>query len=100
MGQITQLLHHFLPDNVMMNEGVDDSYLSGFINAHVRGKVKFFEADMSKFDKSQNEICLEIECEFMRRLGVPTHVIEEWRFCHTETVLFNKKYGVRARVGV
>lgn len=82
-----------------MNEGVDDSYLSGHISQYVYGRCKFFECDMAKFDKSQNEICLEIECEFMRRLGVGEWVIEKWRECHINTKLFNKKYSISAKVG-
>lgn len=84
----------------MMNEGVDDAYISGFLNHHARGRVKFFECDISKYDKSQNEFCLELECLFMQKIGVPAEEVEIWRKVHTGTRLVSKKWGSSIKVGV
>lgn len=54
------LIHECLPDKVLINEGVTIEHMNGFITRQIQGvKCGFIEIDFSKFDKSQDDFCLE-----------------------------------------
>jgi len=61
-------------------------------------EFRVLETDFSKFDKSQDHVALEVFIEILRRFGVPTYVLEEWRDCHELTVLFDRHFGLNQPV--
>lgn len=56
------------------------------------------EVDISKFDKSQGSLVLEIELELMRRLGMSKEIMDIWRHAHTQTELVNKDAGLNVKI--
>lgn len=55
---------------------------------------KAHEVDFSKFDKSQEEICLRFLCRILRKFCVPEHIVEYWLNCHIINNLVFHKYGL------
>nr|APG77733.1 hypothetical protein [Hubei virga-like virus 13] len=57
--------------------------------------LKFLlEADMSKYDKSQNLVALLYEIKMIRALGFPEFLIPTWIFMHVFSKLINRLAGV------
>ena len=48
------------------------------------------EIDLSKYDKSQGKIFLDLEIEIYRMLGVPMHILKIWYNAHLNTTLFDR----------
>lgn len=75
--------------------------LSGRVNQilmkAVNGKFKAHEVDFSKFDKSQEEICLKFLCKVLKEFNVPDHFIKYWLDCHTLNNLVFHKYGINVK---
>jgi hypothetical protein len=61
-------------------------------------KLRSFEADISKFDKSQGELHLDIECALFEFLGMQKRVVEFWRHCHTVTYLKDFINKIRVQI--
>nr|QZZ63341.1 hypothetical protein [Leuven Virga-like virus 1] len=57
-----------------------------------------YEIDISKYDKSQGELALELDCAIMRMFGVKEEIILLWRNSHTVTSLVDRRCGVKAEV--
>nr|UDL14013.1 MAG: hypothetical protein [Xiangshan martelli-like virus 4] len=56
------------------------------------------EIDFSKFDKSQDEIVLAFEMEFMRVMGVHEDLVMLWREMHERTTLWDPHNKFKAHV--
>nr|QHA33758.1 polyprotein [Atrato Virga-like virus 6] len=59
---------------------------------------RIYEFDVSKYDKSQDELALLFDTAVMRLFGVSEEVISLWTSMHTVTDLVDYKNGMRARV--
>lgn len=58
------------------------------------GELVVFEIDISKYDKSQNQIALEFEILMMKEFGMPPSYIEYWRRAHMLTTLKDRTTGL------
>nr|QPN36937.1 RNA-dependent RNA polymerase [Ohio negev-like virus 2] len=63
-----------------------------------KDNVNVLELDISKYDKSQNQVTLEYECELMRYFGVPEEFVQLWFNMHFRTRLVDRANGVSTRV--
>nr|QHA33774.1 polyprotein [Atrato Virga-like virus 7] len=59
---------------------------------------KIYEFDVSKYDKSQDELALLFDAAVMRMFGISEEVIQLWISMHTVTELVDYKNGMKARV--
>lgn len=66
----------------MLNRDIPCSSIDGYDK---------LEVDIGKYDKSQMEIALECDCEFLRRFGVDTEIIKLWRYSHMITHVRNRQ---------
>lgn len=57
-----------------------------------------YEFDISKFDKSQNEIALMLDAAIMRMFGMNEEIVQLWISGHTATTLVDYKGGLKAEV--
>nr|DAZ87851.1 TPA_asm: hypothetical protein [Clonorsi virus 1] len=60
--------------------------------------VSFEEMDIGKYDKSQGVLALMVECEIMRRVGVPDTVVDMWYHQHVYSMYHCYSVGVSGRV--
>ncbi|UHM27523.1 MAG: RNA-dependent RNA polymerase [Sanya virga-like virus 2] len=91
---IRQLKSRFmtvLKKNFLINtdKSIDDieSFLNSNFPASMLNVMRVLEVDMSKYDKSQGFLELEIECKIYQMLGFPPHLLPIWKACHVNTVL-------------
>jgi len=97
MRCMTAILKESLKPKWAVNDGMNATELNGFmdrISQNVK-RTKFLEVDFSKFDKSQEEICLNVVCEILSRFGVPVRLVDEWRKCHQFNTLIFHSLGVK-----
>jgi hypothetical protein len=92
----SERLKHCMKKQFIINDGYNLDELNGQVNEclYEFTKIAFLEIDMSKFDKSQDEFILELNCELMKRFGVRQAVVDEWRDCHTTTKLHFVSQGI------
>jgi len=95
----SKMLKYCLKRRYIVNDGYNRQQLDGIINHLLWDKnhFRFLEVDFSKFDKSQDELTLEMNCLLLSRFGVPEYVVEEWRACHVTTRLVFLKYGIKVQ---
>nr|DAZ87859.1 TPA_asm: hypothetical protein [Clonorsi virus 3] len=60
--------------------------------------VSFEEMDIGKYDKSQGVLALMVECEIMRRVGVPDIVVDMWYHQHVYSMYHCYSVGVSGKV--
>lgn len=70
--------------------------MNDHLNAHVQyGKgYKLLEIDQEKYDKSQTEVCYEIELFFLRELGLDEELLQMWGYAHSSTTAMNFLNGI------
>ena len=56
------------------------------------------EMDISKYDKSQDEVALEWDLKVMELFGVHPDIIQLWRVAHERTRLIDRQTGMKANV--
>ncbi|AVK59480.1 replicase protein [Nephila clavipes virus 4] len=93
-----RLLAVMCPNVVMFTDiSVSDfeELLTVRLPAGVLRKMNFLlEADMSKYDKSQNLLALLYEIKMLRALGFPEFLIPTWIFMHVYSKLVNRMLGL------
>ena len=96
MIQLSDLLKRCLKDHFVINSDLSLEELNCTVNAalHVTESFQVFEVDYSKFDKSQETVCLDIFTIFMTRCGVPEPIVTSWKECHQVTWLKNYHFGI------
>jgi len=60
---------------------------------------KALELDIGKFDKSQDETMLDVQCKFFILFGMEKWAVELWRVYHELCKLSSPTWGVRFNVG-
>lgn len=63
---------------------MDIKELSGRANDMLANHKEFYaqEVDFSKFDKSQDDLSLNIFLKIMEKFGIPKSYIDFWKRCH------------------
>lgn len=61
-------------------------------------RLEALELDIGKYDKSQDELALEWDCQVMQLFGVPEVIIGLWRNAHRSTTILDKRTGLKAQV--
>jgi hypothetical protein len=94
---LSSRLKYSLKEKFIINDGYNADDLNGHVNEclYLHSILKFLEIDFSKFDKSQDDLTLEMNCELMKRFGVPEHIINEWEECHVSTTLVFQNFGIK-----
>jgi len=69
-----------------------DYYFSRLIDTYA------LEVDMSKYDKSQGEICLEFELRLFAFLGLDSDLCDLWRDMHETSSIYDPQNKVKARL--
>nr|QVG74697.1 hypothetical protein 1 [ssRNA positive-strand virus sp.] len=64
--------------------------LSKDYNANILDILYKLEIDLSKYDKSQGKLLLDVEIEIYRILGVPKHILKLWYNAHLNTTLYDR----------
>ncbi|APG77682.1 hypothetical protein [Hubei virga-like virus 12] len=59
-------------------------------SADMLDKLYKLEIDLSKYDKSQGKLFLDIEIEIYRILGVPIYLLKQWYNAHLNTTLYDR----------
>lgn len=90
-----------LRDNVIINTDMSTVDFVDTLNekvppASLIGST-YKELDMSKFDKSQDAVALEIDCLFMRIFGISDCDIQLWRDMHENTKLVGMSHTSKIR---
>jgi len=89
-------LKYALKSQFLINDGINIKHLDCFINTICsKGDHQFLETDFSKFDKSQESLALEIQCEIFRRFGLHQDFIKLWYKAHLVNKLKSRKFGVK-----
>lgn len=83
-------MHENLIDKIAMFEGVPIKRLERFLNPG--GRVRYVGFDLSKYDQSQDDVALEIECRLLADFGF-SDMVDEWRQNHTRTKLVSRGLG-------
>jgi hypothetical protein len=86
---IMNILQASLKDKWFINDGMCQEELNGATN-FILHRVKEYiaqEIDFGKYDKSQEELCLDITIEVSRRLGVDETTLLQWREAHELNIL-------------
>lgn len=99
MGCFTIILKSSLKDNWLINDGYNNKEISGFMTQLLSEHEDFIpqEIDFSKFDKSQEQLILQCNCEILRRLGVPENYVKYWYDCHVTNTLVFHKLGIKVK---
>jgi len=71
-----------------------DQHLNDFLD--VKKEYKLLEIDQEKFDKSQTEVCFEIEMFFLEKLGLDCELLRLWKDCHKSSTGTNFLNGIKA----
>lgn len=79
-----------------INDELTAEELNGHINYVLHGVSECTpqEIDFSKFDKSQEELCLNVQISIMKALGVPDDICAEWHESHTINKLVFHQLGI------
>lgn len=97
--KLKQRIQHYLPKNVIIfsdkSTEEQEQHLATLCRRAfvlvigddflVWDGVRFLEIDISKYDKSQNELALLFETKFMRRAGFPKWEVAIWEKGHRRT---------------
>lgn len=97
MGAYTsQILKASLQPQWCINDGINADQLNGHINYILQSGTTMIpqEIDFSKYDKSQEELCLQVVLEILRRLGVAETVVLQWEEAHKLNVLTFHSLGL------
>lgn len=75
----------------------DLSALDRHLNANVviGKKYSLLEIDQEKFDKSQTEVCLQLEIFFLECLGLDSELRGFWEYAHAKTTAVNFMNGIK-----
>lgn len=65
-------------------------------NLDVNRKYKLLEIDQEKFDKSQTDVCFEIEMFFLEKLGFDKELLDLWKSGHESSSGTNFANGIKA----
>lgn len=87
---IQKWVHENLIPKICVFEGVPIRRLERFLNPGV--PVRYAGFDLSKYDQSQDDVSLEIECRLLRDFGF-ADVVDEWRQNHKSTRLVSRGMG-------
>jgi len=93
-------LKRCMHDHWIINDGLNAENLSGRFNNFMLSarEVRFLEVDFSKYDKSQELLCLKVFIEILRRFDVPEKYLIDWERFHISNLIKFKREGVKARV--
>lgn len=93
----TSILKESLKTKWMINDGVTSEDRDGFLNFILCNEAEstLLEIDFSKFDKSQEDILLEIQISIMRRCGAPEEFLADWLNWHQINLLIFHTLGIR-----
>nr|DAZ87855.1 TPA_asm: hypothetical protein [Clonorsi virus 2] len=94
---------HCLRPNILLYTDVSPADFAEMVTAVVSPSqlgehVSFEEMDIGKYDKSQGVLALMVECEIMRRVGVPDTVVDMWYHQHVYSMYHCYSVGVSGRV--
>ncbi|AQM55311.1 hypothetical protein 1 [Loreto virus] len=56
------------------------------------------EIDISKYDKSQRELALELECKILRQFGIEEELVQLWFNAHILTYIYDKNSKLKAAI--
>lgn len=92
----TRILKQSLLDKWLLNNDYSIYELSAITHDRLRTatEIKLMESDFSKFDKSQNEIALEVTILILKFLNVPLDIVQIWRECHQINKLKITTFGI------
>lgn len=93
---ISQRVQSVLRSNVCIFADDSPDIIMQQINTHRKHfdtDLYTTEIDISKYDKSQGQLALEIDCLLLRLFGVDQFYVELWRDAHVKSRLNSKSYG-------
>jgi hypothetical protein len=92
----TIYLKYCLDPKLVINDGLSNGDLSAIANHHLFNKKKVIpiEVDISKYDKSQDEVSLLLFIGLMARMFVPQTFLDDWYKSHTVNILKAHKLGL------
>jgi len=93
---LAALIRASLKDKYVTTDGLSTDEQSAHVHSNICGEglMTFLEADMSKYDKSQEEIALMVNIYVMRAFGFPILALAAWASCHTTSRLIFHTIGV------
>lgn len=96
----TTIIKQSLKSKWKINDGMTYEEINGhlnFITSKSTDKAIPQEIDFSKFDKSQEEILLAVQCQIMKRCGVSSVFVDYWFAWHTFNTLIFHNLGIKVR---
>jgi len=85
---IDGMMKECLVDGWSITDGINLEELEGELNYITnKGEHQFVAIDISKFDKSQDNFCVQLQSEILRLLGIDETFINFWEKCHYESNL-------------
>lgn len=93
---ISQRIQSVLRSNVCIFADDSPDVIMQQINTHRKHfdtDMYTTEIDISKYDKSQGQLALEIDCLLLKLFGVDQFYVELWRDAHVKSRLNSKSYG-------
>jgi hypothetical protein len=96
-GTFARMLTYSLKDKWLINKDVTKEELSAHANRLMKNqtKVRTHEVDISKFDKSQEELTLSANLEILKRFGMPDWTRQLWFDVHQTNILIFYELGLR-----
>nr|BEQ09757.1 MAG: RNA-dependent RNA polymerase [Cosmospora episphaeria virga-like virus 1] len=98
--QFNYAVRRSLKSKWLINDGYSIDELSALVNNFLFNLSSFrgLEVDFSKYDKSQEMLCLRVFIAILKRFGVPTDFLDEWEKYHITNVLSFRKEGISTKV--
>lgn len=86
-------------EHVKLDSGLSRSKLEAWIQSRVSATEQYngYEIDISKYDKSQDELSLLVFAEILLREGVPYDVVKKWTLDHTSTTINFRGLGLKVK---
>jgi len=101
--EIKSRVHSSLKKHVKIYSDVSTAEFEEILNHdvphHTISKLsEKLEIDISKYDKSQQELALEFECKLMRFFKVPEYYIRLWYHAHVLTEIYDRTTKLKALI--
>lgn len=95
--ELRERLRTLLKPNVLINMQKSPTQIEAFLQEHEDFDVdlNYVENDFSKFDKSQQHVCLNLEWEFYRRMGLSIEDAMVWEEGHRKCEMSAVQVGIK-----
>lgn len=99
---LVQKLKYILKPHVLLYHGVNLQEFANMVNSVLKRPLSMCycgEVDISKYDKSQNQLTKDIEHEIYRRLGIHPDLLDLWMCSDFSSVVGSLSSGVLLDIG-